>query len=143
MVVQRSIEVNAPVREVYEQWTRVEDFPQFMHNVESVQLLDDARLHWRAKVGGQLREWDAIITERDPDSRFAWRDGAGIRLSGMLMFEALGESRTRVVLNLEYLPAAICMSMGEDPKDLQKRTGDYLNQFKQHMEHGRARVVNL
>jgi uncharacterized membrane protein len=34
----RSIDVNAPLRAVYDQWTRFEEFPLFMEGVEEVRL---------------------------------------------------------------------------------------------------------
>ena len=46
--VDKSIEVNLPVRTVYNQWTQFEDFPQFMSGVTSVTQLGDDRLQWVA-----------------------------------------------------------------------------------------------
>ncbi len=34
--VQRSIEVDVPIRTVYNQWTQFEEFPQFMNGVEQL-----------------------------------------------------------------------------------------------------------
>ena len=38
--IERSIDLNVPVHMAYEQWTRFEEFPQFMEGVEEVQRLD-------------------------------------------------------------------------------------------------------
>jgi uncharacterized membrane protein len=65
--VEKSIEVNVPVRTVYNQWTQFEAFPQFMEGVEEVRQLDDKRLHWRATIAGKTEEWDAEITEQTPE----------------------------------------------------------------------------
>src|SRR2546427_9102705 len=64
--VEKSIEVNAPLDTVYNQWTQFEDFPRFMEGVEEVTQLDDQRLHWVANVAGQRKEWHARITEQVP-----------------------------------------------------------------------------
>jgi uncharacterized membrane protein len=62
--VEKTIEVQAPITTVYNQWTQFEEFPRFMEGVESVQQLDDKRLRWRAEIGGKTVEWDAEIFEQ-------------------------------------------------------------------------------
>lgn len=62
--VTKSIEVNVPVETAYNQWTQFESFPRFMDGVKSIQQLDDTHLHWRAKIGGNVQEWDAVISEQ-------------------------------------------------------------------------------
>ena len=71
--VEKTIEIDAPVQKVYNQWTQFEEFPKFMEGVTEVRQLDDKRLHWKAEIGGQEREWDAEIYEQVPDQRIAWR----------------------------------------------------------------------
>jgi uncharacterized membrane protein len=38
--VERSIDVDVPIRTAYHQWTQFEDFPRFMDGVGSVRQLD-------------------------------------------------------------------------------------------------------
>src|SRR5436190_2143946 len=71
--IEKNIEVNVPVREVYNQWTQFEDFPRFMEGVKSVRQLDDKRVHWEAEIGGKKKEWDAELFEQEPDERIDWR----------------------------------------------------------------------
>ena len=40
-VIDATIEVDAPLRATYDQWTQFEDFPEFMDGVESVQQTHD------------------------------------------------------------------------------------------------------
>ena len=79
--IERSIDIEAPVRVVYNQWTQFEEFPRFMEGVQEVRQLDDKHLHWRAVVGGAEKVWDAEITEQIPDERVAWRARAGAGVS--------------------------------------------------------------
>ena len=65
---EKQIEVDVPVRTVYNQWTQFEDFPRFMEGVREVRQLDDAHLHWRADRHGRTVEWDSEIVEQVPDS---------------------------------------------------------------------------
>jgi uncharacterized membrane protein len=69
--IEKSIDVEVPVRTAYNQWTQFEEFPRFMEGVLEVRQLDDRQLHWRARVGGQEKTWDAEITEQVPDERIA------------------------------------------------------------------------
>ena len=68
--VEKSIDVQVPIRAVYNQWTQFEEFPRFMEGVQEVKQLDDKRLHWTRRgrrqgegVGGRHRRADP----RDPD----------------------------------------------------------------------------
>jgi uncharacterized membrane protein len=102
--VETSIDVDCPVRTVYNQWTQFEDFPRFMDGVRKVQQLDDSHLHWQAEVWGKDEEWDAEITEQTPDRRISWRSTCGAVNAGTVRFEPLGPARTRVHLALAYQP---------------------------------------
>jgi len=42
--IEKTIEVDRPVRAVYNQWTQFEEFPRFMDGVEQVMQIDDS---WR------------------------------------------------------------------------------------------------
>ena len=72
-IVDRSIEINVPLRTAYDQWTQFEEFPTFMEDVKSVKQTDDTHLHWCVEIDGRTIEWDAEITEQIPDHRIAWR----------------------------------------------------------------------
>ena len=63
------IVVEAPLRQVYNQWTQFEEFPRFMENVEQVQQLDDRRLHW----SGTPRSRNRSRTTRSSGSHWAAR----------------------------------------------------------------------
>src|SRR3954469_14724305 len=102
--VQETIEVQQPVRTVYDQWTQFEDFPKFMEGVERVEQIDDAHVHWVAEIAGMRREWDAEIVRQEPDRLIAWSSTSGSRNAGEAPFEPLGPGRTQVTLGLEFAP---------------------------------------
>lgn len=110
--VEREIDIDLPVREVYDQWTRFEEFPSFMSGVDEVRRIDDQHLHWRVSVGGVTREFDATITEQEADSKIAWRSTSLPRQSGMAQFEALGHSRTRLRVSLDWEPEGLVETVG-------------------------------
>ncbi len=72
-----TVDVNVPVRQAYDQWTRFEEFPTFLDEVEKIVQVDDKTTDWTVKVAGQERDFRAVITEQHPDERVAWtvKDG--------------------------------------------------------------------
>lgn len=132
--VEKSIEVDAPVSTVYNQWTQFEEFPRFMAGVEEVRQLDDKRLHWRAEVGGKVVEWDAEIFEQIPDQRVAWRSITGALNSGMVNFEPLGPARTRISLKINYKPEGAMEKIGSALGVFSQRVEGDLERFKEFIE---------
>jgi uncharacterized protein (TIGR02271 family) len=110
-----SVEVNAPLHSVYNQWTQFEDFPIFMEGVEEVRREGDKRLFWRSKIGGTVKEWEAEITHQVPDERIAWTSTDGSPNSGTVTFQELGPDQTRVTATIAY-----------EPEGLLEKTGDAL-----------------
>jgi uncharacterized membrane protein len=101
--VEKSIEVDKPVDQVYAQWTQFEDFPKFMENVEEVRQLDDKHLEWKAKVAGTERRWKAEIVEQQPNRVIAWRATTGDKNDGKVEFEPVN-GHTKVKLAIDYEP---------------------------------------
>lgn len=132
--VEKSIEVEAPLSMVYNQWTQFEEFPQFMHGVEEVKQLDEKRLQWRAEIGGKIVEWDAEIFEQIPDQRVAWRSTSGPLNSGMVNFEGLGPNRTRVLLKINYRPEGAIEKIGSVLGVVSQRVEGDLERFKEFIE---------
>jgi uncharacterized membrane protein len=102
--IEQAVEVDVPVSTAYDQWTQFEDFPRFMDGVRDVRQLDDTHLLWRSDVAGEEREWQAEITEQDPDKRIAWRAVGEVGNAGVVTFHKLDDARTRVMLQMEVDP---------------------------------------
>lgn len=137
--MEKSIEVDVPVYEAYNQWTQFEDFPRFMEGVEEVQQLDDRRLHWRARIAGQDKEWEAEIVDQVPDRRIAWRTTTGSQNAGAVLFEPMGDQRTRVTLRMEYEPEGATEHVGDLLGFVSNRVEGDLERFKNFIEErGRA-----
>lgn len=108
-----TIDVDVPVRTAYNQWTQFETFPNFLEHVESVKQLDDTHTHWKVKIGGAEREFDAVITEQHPDERVAWKSTSGNeRHAGVVTFHRLSDSTTRVTVQLDWDPEGFVEKVG-------------------------------
>lgn len=132
---EQSIEVDAPIQTVYNQWTQFEEFPRFMSNVKEVRQLDDKRLHWRASIAGKEKEWDAEIFEQRQDERIAWRSTSGAHNAGTVRFDKAGDGRTRVTLELSYDPQGIVENVGDALGVVSAQVRGDLERFKDFIEN--------
>lgn len=132
--VDKSIDVNKPVRQVYNQWTQFEDFPKFMEGVEEVRQLDDKRLQWRAHIGPSTREWGAEIVEQTPDKVIAWQATGEVTNAGRVTFSELGPEQTRVNLHFEFDPEDMVEKAGDALGVVDRRIQGDLERFKDFIE---------
>lgn len=133
-VIEKGIEINVPSNVAYDQWTQFEEFPKFMADVESVRQIDDTHLHWRARVGGKLEEWNAEITEQIPDKRIAWKSTSGAKNCGVVTFHRLSDDRSRVMLQLEYEPTTATEKIGDWFGVMERRVARDLEGFRFFIE---------
>jgi uncharacterized membrane protein len=133
-VIEKSIEINVPVKTAYNQWTQFEEFPKFMEGVTHVKQLDDTHLHWKAEIGGKQKEWDAEITEQVPDQRIAWRSRNGAKNAGVVTFHRLSETTSKVMLQMEYDPEGLVENAGDAVGVLSQRVLGDLERFKRYIE---------
>jgi len=128
--IEKTIEVDAPVKKVYNQWTQFEEFPRFMEGVEEVKQLDDKHLHWVAEIAGKKKEWDAEIMQQIPDERIAWRSISGATKAGVVNFRPKDHNRTVVCLKMTYEPEGAAENVGDALGFLSRRVEGDLKRFK-------------
>ncbi|MBC6458736.1 SRPBCC family protein [Actinomadura sp. HBU206391] len=132
--IEKSIDVNVPVRTAYDQWTQFEEFPHFMESVERIEQTSPTRTHWVTSIGGVRREFDAEITEQRPDERVAWTSIDGARQAGVVTFHRLGDDQTRVMVQLEHQPEGVIEKVGEVLHVVEHRVKGDLERFKHFIE---------
>lgn len=132
--VEKSIEVEVPVRTAYDQWTQFEEFPRFMGGVDSVTQLNDGMTHWVASLGGIKREWDARILEQVPDTKVSWAATQGATNAGAVYFTPLGASRTQLRLVMEYEPEGLVEKAGDALNVIERNAESDLKRFKEYIE---------
>ena len=135
--LEESIEVDAPLRAVYNQWTRFEDFPRLMEGVESVTRVDDEHLHWVAEVGGRRKEWDAQITRQVREQEIDWVGLGDPDNRGRVVFEDLSGidgPRTKVTLLLDYETDGAVEKVGDALGMIRRRVQGDLVRFKDYIE---------
>ncbi|MDQ3647146.1 MAG: SRPBCC family protein [Actinomycetota bacterium] len=132
--IEQSIEVNAPIASVYDQWTQFEDFPRFMEGVEEIRQVDDRHVHWTVELGGSRHEWDAEITEQEPEERVAWRNVDGKDNAGVVTFHKIDAETTRVMVQMDWTPEGIKEKLGASFNLDERRVEGDLERFKELIE---------
>jgi uncharacterized membrane protein len=147
--LQKTINVNAPVEDVYAVFTDWQSWPQWMSHVRSVTASGvhgavGERTHWVVDgPAGTTVSWDAEVMELVPNERVAWRsvDGAAVRHVGLLRFDRNADGSTRVDVRMSYNPPAgavghaVARLFGRDPRH---QMHDDLARLKTTIETGVA-----
>jgi uncharacterized membrane protein len=102
--VHESIEIGAPVEDIFRYWSNFQNFPNFMSNVEEVRMTAQDTSHWRVKGPlGKSVEFDAKTTELDPNRGIGWNTVNGeVMTSGEVRFEEISPGRTQVDVTMNY-----------------------------------------
>lgn len=110
---EQSIDIQAPVAEVYAQWMRFEEYPKFMEDVVEVKQIDSERWHWRTTIGGVAREWDAEVTEQKPNERVVWQTTTGPENKLVAEFAQPSNDATRLTVSMEVRPEKVIENVAD------------------------------
>jgi uncharacterized membrane protein len=81
-----------------------------------------------------VEEWDATITEQHPDERIAWKSTTGALNAGVVTFHRLSDTKTRVMLQMEYDPQGTVETIGDMLGVVSRRVTGDLERFKAFIE---------
>jgi uncharacterized membrane protein len=126
---QQSVVVKAPISEVYEQWSRVENLPRFITPLRNVQRIDDTHFSYIWHPNGSQQQGVFQIVLRVPSRRIAWRSMSDGFMSGVVGFEPRSDQETEITLKIRSV---------FDPPSLSRRVEEYLRNFKRLVENGQA-----
>ena len=123
--IHKTINIAAPVEEVFRFWSNFENFPRFMTHVREVTDKGNGRSHWKvAGPAGVPVEWDAVVTKTVPNEVLAWKSvpGSAVDNAGIITFRSNDDGTTKVDIKLSYNPPAgaighaVATLFGADPK---------------------------
>jgi uncharacterized membrane protein len=134
MPIQQSVDVAVPIDEAYDQWTRFEEWPEFMHRVDSVQQVDDSTVHISTKVWGVTKEFEAEIVEQRPDERIEWHSEDGLMNSGVVTFHRLAPRLTRIEVTMDVKPDSLLEKAGRGMRFTKRAVRGDLHRFKAYVE---------
>ena len=131
------IDIGVPRETVYNQWTQLEDSPQYsMHRVKQVKQGDEATSTVGSKVLGFKREWEVEITDQEPNERIAWKTAGSTKNAGVVTFHELDENLTRVLVTLDWPPDGVIEKMASGLRIIERATQADLKRFRALMEMG-------
>jgi uncharacterized membrane protein len=140
--VQKAINVNAPIDDVFAFFTNYENFPRFMSHVREVRDTGGDTSHWTVDgPAGVPVEWDAVLTDLVPNEVIGWTSvpGSVVHSAGVIRFAQNADGTTHVDLKMTYTPPAGAIGhaaaklLGADPK---KQMDDDLARAKTFLETG-------
>jgi uncharacterized membrane protein len=123
--VEETLQVSAPVDQVWDLWSNFESFPRFMAHLREVRKIDEGRSRWIATgPAGVPAEWEAVITDWVPSQFIGWRsvEGSPVETSGQVRLRPVSERETQIDVQLTYTPPAgaaghaLASLLGVDPK---------------------------
>lgn len=100
--IEKSLQVGRPVEEVFGAWSNLERLPEMCSRIEEVRS-EGKRSHWRVRVDGVTREWDAELVHVIPNQALGWKSVRGPQHSGRINFSPLGND-TLVHVHMNYAP---------------------------------------
>lgn len=122
--IEKTIQINAPIEEVFEYLANYENFPQFMRNVRSVETRADGRSHWvMAGPLGTNVEFESYLIDLVPNELIEWSsvEGSPVQHTGSIRLQP-ADGGTRVHIRMSYTPPAgvlghaVAKLFGADPK---------------------------
>jgi uncharacterized membrane protein len=133
--ITESVDVKVPVSAAYNQWTQFESFPRFMDGVEQIRQIDDTHTHWTINVAGVKKDFDARITEQNPDERVAWASESGPTHAGVITFHRIDDVTTRVTAQMEIDPDGFVENVADKLGILDRRVKGDMERFKTFIEN--------
>jgi hypothetical protein len=137
-----SIDVSAPLKAVYNQWTKFEEFPRFMEGVIDIRRHGPKTLLWKVNIGGKDKQWEAEIVEQLPDTRIVWESIDGTQNRGVISFESLEFERTRITLTIEYEPEGFLEMAGDALGIPSNQVEGDLKRFRDYIEKNAMETGN-
>jgi uncharacterized membrane protein len=142
--IRKTVNIDAPVEEVFDFWMDFENFPRFMSHLRQVTRVTDEISHWEAHGPANVPvKWDAEIVAVVPGKHIAWRsvEGSTVRNAGAVHFGPSEKGGCRVDIQMTYNPPAgaighwIASFFGMDPKHAMDED---LVRLKSLFEHGKT-----
>jgi len=134
MPIQQAVEVAVPVKVAYDQWTQFEDWPEFMHRLESAEQVDETTVAFSAKVWGINRRFEAEILEQRPEERIEWDVSEGLAHRGVVTFHELAKRLTHIEVTMDVEPNGLVEKAARGMRFIKRAVRGDLHRFKAYVE---------
>jgi uncharacterized membrane protein len=141
--VNKSINIFAPIDEVYQFWRNFENFHLFMNHVQEITTRDDVSTWKVAGPAGVPVEFQSRVVQDIPNESIAWETlpDSQVHSTGFVRFDENRDGSTRVTIQMTYLPPAgvvghaVAQLFGVDPR---QAMNDDLIRLKTLLEEGKT-----
>jgi len=134
MPIQQAVDVAVPVKDAYDQWTQFEEWPRFMHRIESVEQVEDEKVAFTTKIWGFKKRFEAEIVEQRPDERIEWDVKEGVAHTGVATFHKLSNRLTRIEVSVDVEPDSLLEKAGRGMRFTKRAVRADLHRFKAFAE---------
>jgi uncharacterized membrane protein len=133
MPVQQSVDIGAPISNVYNEFTQFEEWPKFMHRVTSVSQEDETHVAFKSKIWGVSKEFQAEIDEQRPDERIKWHVVQGLSHKGVATFHELAPRLTRIEVSVDVEPGSLIEKFARGARHVKRAMRADLHRFKAYL----------
>src|SRR6185295_7853313 len=132
--IEKFIEVNVPIQDAYTRWTKFDEFHRFIEGVQEVDQLDNRRKDSKTEIGGQEKEGEVEIIQQTLSLWFAWTSRSGPITGGLVTFQPLLDSWSKVRIYVAYDPEDVAKDASNALGMVSLKVQDILDQFKEFVE---------
>jgi uncharacterized membrane protein len=133
MPIQQDIDIGMPIAQVYEEWTKFEEWPNFMHRLQNVSQEDDEHVTFKTKIWGVSKQFRAEIVEQEENERIKWEVTDGVTHTGVVTFHELGPRLTRMELNLDVEPGSMIEKAARGMRHVKRAVRADMARFKAYV----------
>lgn len=108
------VDVDAPVQDVWQMWSDLEQMPQWMKWIDSVEILpDDPELsRWKLETAGLSFSWLSRIVNITTEQIIQWESVDGLPNRGAIRFYGHKDNTSTVKMSISYaLPGILARLM--------------------------------
>src|SRR3954467_15001291 len=140
--IQRWTDVGLPIDQVYEEFTKFDQFPRFMHRVLNVEQKGRDKIGWSEKIWFSSRQWEGRVTEKRKNDRIVWTTNSGMSHKGIVSFHKLADNLTRVMVDMEFEPSGMMEKMASGLRFVKRAVQADLARFKAYVEMKDAKGID-
>lgn len=133
MPIQQDIDIGMPIAQVYREWTKFEEWPNFMHRLENVSQDDAKHVTFKTKIWGISKEFRAEIVEQEKNERIKWQVTDGVTHTGVVTFHELGPRLTRMEVNLDVEPGSLIEKAARGMRHVKRAVRADMARFKAYV----------
>ena len=144
--VNKAINIDVPIDEVYRFWHNFTNFPRFMNHVQEISTEGKVSTWKVAGPAGSTVQFQSHITQDIPNHLISWETlpDSQVQHSGFVRFDENWEGSTRVSVQMNYVPPAgalghaVAQLFGVDPRQAMHED---LVRLKSLLEEGRTSIA--